>query len=364
VKSKLLYLSICLVLFACNKEESSYTSKAHSEKTKQTSIETAVRNESNPKPEVLNTSNDNNLKTEVKNTSLTKIKTENNLLIANGPIPYDLEEFYGKGPRYIPEFAEMVFNYKDSTDDKALIDVMIKHDIIYDIYTGVFDQKIEDSNPRLDDFRKIKITGSDDWYYFMDVDFDNAMYMPNSSLPFRAQIVLNESGEIVYFAEAEHIDFIHLNDSDAFTLLVHFVTPGYSGTYFLMQMYEGKMAFVSPHNKPNHELELYLSVAQSRSITPWPNDRHLRVTDVNQDGYEDIRIRCIHHSEYIDLEGILDFDTVDLDDDKYKEYIKRNYYHFEEISYLYDPRLKSYYLSQEEIPHYDSLYPFINPDRS
>ena len=185
--------------------------------------------------------------------------------------------------------------------------------------------------------------------------------MPNISLPFRAQIVLNESGEIVYYFKAEHIDFIHLNDQDAYTLLVHFITPGYSGTYFLMQIHEEKMAFVSPHNNPNHELELYLTVHQGRSISPWPSDRHLKITDVNQDGYDDLRMRCIHYSDYKEYDGVIDFHTMDLDDDKYKDYIKRGYYHFEEISYVYDPKLKSYYLSQEQIPHHDSLYKFINP---
>ena len=100
------------------------------------------------------------------------------------------------------------------------------------------------------------------------------------------------------FSRADHIDFIHLNDKDAYTLLVHFITPGYSGTYFLMQIHEEKMAFVSPHNNPNHELELYLTVHQGRSLSPWPSDRHLKITDVNQDGYEDLRMRCIHYSDY------------------------------------------------------------------
>ena len=360
MNSKLLYLSICLALLACNKERSSYTSKTSSENTKQTSIETAITNEYKPETDLLGVP-----KTEIETSAEIKTETaveiEYNLLQANGPIPYDLENFKALDNYYIPEFAEMVFSYKDSTDDKALIDVMIKHDIIYDIYTGVFDKKIEDTNPKLDDFRKIKITGSDEWYYFMDVDFDNAIYMPNISLPFRAQIVLNESGEIVYFFEADHIDFIHLNDRDAYTLLVHFITPGYSGTYFLMQIDKGKMAFVSPHNNPNHELELYLTVHQGRSISPWPSDRHLKITDVNQDGYDDLRMRCIHYSDYKEYDGVIDFHTMDLDDDKYKDYIKRGYYHFEEISYVYDPKLKSYYLSQEQIPHHDSLYKFINP---
>ncbi len=356
MKSKLFYLLICLLLFACNKNKTSYTSKAYTEKTKQQSVEIANRKKTESEPSVQGT-----FKTETESES--EIEIDYNLLVANGPIPFDLEYFFRKDSQYIPEFAEMVFAYKDSTNDKALIDVMIKHDIIYDIYTGSFDQKIEDSNPHLDDFRKIKITGSDDWFYYMDVDFDNSYYMPTNALPYRAQFLLNSKGEIVYKFGAYDIKFIHLNDPNAYTMLVHYVTFGYSGTYHLMQIYEDKIAFVSPHNRPNYEIELYLTVLQGRSITPWPNDRHLKIIDVNQDGYEDLRMRCIHHSEHIDLEGILDFDTVDLNDDKYKDYIKRNYYHFEEISYLYDPTLKSYYLSQEQIPHYDSLYQFINPDR-
>lgn len=353
MKSKLLYLSICLTLFACNSEKSSYTTKDYSKQTNQTSKEVKLNNATQivPVPEDVIEED-------------TEPKQEHPLLVANGPIPFDLENFFGEGPRYIPEFAEMVFAYKDSTDDKALIDVMIKHDIIYDIYIGSRNQKIEDSNPHLDDYRKLKITGSDEWYYFIDVDFDNGMYMPTMGIPFKEQFLINSKGEIVYSFEGDYTKLIHLNDPEAFTLLVHYMTPGFSGTFFLLQMHEDKMAFVSPHNNPNNELELYLTVLQGRPVTPWPNDRHLTITDVNQDGYEDLRMRCIHHSEHIDLEGILDFDTVDLDDDKYKNYIKRNYYHFEEISYLYDPRLKSYYLSQEQIPLFDSLHPFINPDRS
>ena len=202
MKSKLLYLSICLVLFACNKEKSSNTSKTYSENTKQTSIETAVTNEYKPETDLLGVP-----KTEIETTAEIKTETaveiEYNLLQANGPIPYDLGNFKALDNYYIPEFAEMVFTYKDSTDDKALIDVMIKHDIIYDIYIGVVEtKKLRIRIHTLDDFRKIKITGSDEWYYFMDVDFDNAIYMPNIDLPFRAQIVLNESGEIVYFFQS------------------------------------------------------------------------------------------------------------------------------------------------------------------
>lgn len=360
MKNKLLTLSIYLSLFACDTDSDKNKADAGSENINQSTeilaeeiSQTSLELEQE-KPEDLA---DTLVQYKNQEIILPEIK-------GYGPIPYKLDHFKPLDNYYIPEFAEMVFTYKDSTDDKTLIDLMIKHDIIYDIYSGSFNEKIEDSNPHIDDFRKIKITGSDDWFYFMDVDFDNALHMPNSALPFRAQIVVNDSGEIVYFFEAHNIKFIHLNDPEAYTLLVHFVTTGYSGTYFLMQMNEGKMAFVSPHKNPNHDLDLYLTVHQSRYISPWPNDRHLTIIDVNNDGYEDLRMRCIHYSDYIDMDGILDLDTVDLDDDKYKDYIKRNYYHFEELSYLYDPKYKSYYLSQEEIPYYDSLYLFINPDRS
>ena len=361
MKNKLLTLSICLSLFACATENNNQKEDPTPEKGSQTNEvfveevnQTIIEPEPVSKQEVITDTAPVEEKTE---TVKPKLK-------ANGPIPYDLNHFKPLKNYNIPEFTELVFAYQDSTDDKALIDVMIKHDIIYDIYSGLFDKKIEDINPHLDDFRKIKITGSDDWFYFMDVDFDNALHMPMSALPFRAQIIVNDSGEIVYFFEAQDIEFVHLNDSEAYTLLVHFVTSGYSGTYFLMEMNEGEMAFVSPHKNPNHDLELYLTVHQSRYVAPWPSDRHLNIIDVNNDGYNDLRMRCIHYSDYVDMDGILDLDTVNLDDDKYKDYIRRNYYHFEEISYLYDPKLKSYYLSQEEIPHRDSLYNFINPDRS
>ena len=350
MKIKLLYLGICLTLFACNSEKNSYTSKDYSKKTNQTAKEVKLNNATQivPVPEDVIEED-------------TEPKQEHPLLVANGPIPYELEEFFGEGPRYITEFAEMVFAYKDSTDDKALIDVMIKHNIIRDIYVGSRNEKIEDSNPHLDDFRKVKITGSDDWFYFMDVDFDDWDYSPVNASPHRKQFVLNSKGEIVYKLGAYDIQFIHLNDPEAYTMMVHCVSAGYSGTYFLMQMHEGKMSFVSPHNRPNHEIELYLTVFQGRSIAPWPHDRYLTITDVNQDGYEDLRMRCLHYSDYSKMDSILNLKTVDLNDDKCKDYIKRGYYHFEEISYVYDPKLKSYYLSQEQIPYYDSLSNFLDP---
>lgn len=348
MKSKLLYLAICLILFACNKEESSYTSKAYSNKISQTSKEVELNNATQivPVPEDVIEEN-------------TEPKQEHNLQVANSPIPFEFNYHFRKDSHYVPEFAEMVFAYKDSTDDKALIDVMIKHKIIRDIYVDNLNRKIEDSNPHLDDFRKIKITGSDDWFYFMDVDFDNGRYMPMINLACRGQIVLNESGEIVYYNEAEDTDLIHLNDNEAYTLLVHYMTVGYSGTYFLMQMHEDKMSYVSPHKDPNHELELYLTVGQGREIAPYPSNRHITIIDVNLDGYEDLRMRCIHYTDYSKMDSILNLKTVDLDDDKCKDYIKRGYYHFEEISYVYDPKLKNYYLSQEQIPYHDSLVGFL-----
>ena len=348
MKIKLLYLGICLTLFACNSEKSGYTSKDYSKKTNQTAKEVKLNNATQivPVPEDV-------IEEE------TEPEKEPNLVVANGPIPFEFNYHFRKDSHYVPEFAEMVFAYKDSTDDKALIDVMIKHKIIRDIYVDHLNRKIEDTNPHLDDFRKIKITGSDDWFYFMDVDFDNGRYMPIINLACRGQIVLNESGEIVYYNEAEDTDLIHLNDNEAYTLLVHYMTVGYSGTYFLMQMHEDKMSYVSPHKDPNHELELYLTVGQGREIAPYPSNRHITIIDVNLDGYEDLRMRCIHYTDYSKMDSILNLKTVDLDNDKCKDYIKRGYYHFEEISYVYDPKLKNYYLSQEQIPYHDSLVGFL-----
>ncbi len=133
-------------------------------------------------------------------------------------------------------------------------------------------------NEKITTFRKIKLYGSDNEYYFIEYDWNVGCM---AGYPWKCQLLLTNEGKLIKTMFGQRFDFVTiLKNQNPFLLLVTATANGNGGHNFY------KITKDTLENIYDGNIQTYDECEDMEIYSPYELD--LKFYDVNKDGYNDI----------------------------------------------------------------------------
>jgi hypothetical protein len=146
----------------------------------------------------------------------------------------------------------------------------------------VDESPVQKANEKITTFKKVKIYGSDNDYFFIEYDYKVGC---GAAFPYKYQLLLTTNGKIVKTLSGQRYEFIEIfKNENPFLMTVVGTSKGNGGHELykisadtLENVYEGYF---------DYAVQTY-DAHEDNSINE-PNELNLKVKDFNNDGYNDI----------------------------------------------------------------------------
>jgi len=141
---------------------------------------------------------------------------------------------------------------------------------------------IDKGNEKITTFKKVKIYGSNDDFFFVEYDYEDG-YMVE--FPWKYQLLLTTEGKLVKTFSAQRYDFVQIFPNQNLFLLVVVATAKGNGGHEIYKVSADTLENVY-EGYYNYEVRTY-DANQDISIYE-PNELNLKINDYNNDGFNDI----------------------------------------------------------------------------
>ncbi|WP_426482489.1 hypothetical protein [Chryseobacterium sp. R2ACT005] len=137
---------------------------------------------------------------------------------------------------------------------------------------------LQQESEKITTFRKVKINGSDQDYYFIEYDWKTG---PTAGYPWKNQILLTSDGKLVKTLFAQRYEFIKIFPKQNPFLLATLVTGHGNGGHEIYKITADSLVNIYDGNVKTYDTNEDSKVYE-------PHELQLKIKDYNNDGFNDI----------------------------------------------------------------------------
>ncbi|MGR3857031.1 hypothetical protein [Chryseobacterium indologenes] len=142
----------------------------------------------------------------------------------------------------------------------------------------VHESPVQQKGEKITVFKKVKINGSDQEYYFVEYNWKTG---PNSGYPWKNQLLLTQEGKLVKILSAERSQFVSIFPKQNPYLLATSVTAHGNGGHEIYKITADSLEDVYGGNVRTYD-------AHEDNKIYEPYELQLKIKDYNNDGFNDI----------------------------------------------------------------------------
>jgi hypothetical protein len=142
----------------------------------------------------------------------------------------------------------------------------------------IHESPVQQRGEKITAFKKVKINGSDQEYYFIEYDWKTG---PNSEYPWKNQLLLTQEGKLVKILSAERYEFVSIFPKQNPHLLTTLVTAHGNGGHEIYKITADSLEGIYGSNVRTYD-------AHEDNKIYEPYELQLKIKDYNNDGFNDI----------------------------------------------------------------------------
>jgi len=142
----------------------------------------------------------------------------------------------------------------------------------------VHESPVQQQREKITVFKKVKINGSDQEYYFIEYDWKTG---PNAGYPWKNQLLLTQEGKLVKILSAEGYEFVSIFPKQNPFLLATLVTGHGNGGHEIYKVTADSLEDIYGGNVRTYD-------AHEDNKIYEPHELQLKIKDYNNDGFNDI----------------------------------------------------------------------------